>query len=151
MNINHYSKQIVAAVLLSGGVAVAGVGLASATAQAAPVVAPQVHNPLPTDNFSVPHQWCPGQPLPMDDVHWDTNVCHTWFWVPVGGMGNAGESAAARAAPVLRRPDLLAGSVISGSIISRACGGSGLRGSEFRCGRSDLGHTNRSHRPHRRR
>jgi hypothetical protein len=91
MNIKQYSKQVITAVLLSGGIAVAGVGLASATAQAAPVVAPQVHNPFPTDNFSVPHHWCPGQPLPMDDVHWDNNICHTWFWVPVGGMGNVGQ------------------------------------------------------------
>jgi len=83
MNINHYSTRLITAALLSGGIAAAGLGLASATAQATP--------PLPTDNFSQPHQWCPGQPLPMDDVHWDTNVCHTWFWVPVGGMGNVGQ------------------------------------------------------------
>jgi hypothetical protein len=24
-------------------------------------------------------------------VVWDMNVCHTWFWVPVGGMGNVRE------------------------------------------------------------
>jgi hypothetical protein len=29
--------------------------------------------------------------LPEADVHWDNNICHTWFWVPVGGMGNVGE------------------------------------------------------------
>jgi hypothetical protein len=84
MNINHYSKQVVTAALLSGSIALAGLGLASGTAQAAPI-------PFPTDNFSVPHQWCPGQTLPAGDVRWDTNICHTWFWVPVGGMGNVGE------------------------------------------------------------
>jgi len=88
MNITRYSKHVITAAVLSGGIAAAGLGLASATASATP---PQVHNPFPTDNFSVPHQWCPGQPLPMDDVRWDTNICHTWFWVPVGGMGNVGQ------------------------------------------------------------
>jgi hypothetical protein len=78
MNITHNPKRILTAALLSGGVAVAA--LATGTAQAAP-----------GDNFSQPHQWCPGQSLPMDDVHWDNNVCHTWFWVPVGGMGNVGQ------------------------------------------------------------
>ena len=78
MNITPNPKRILTAALLSGGVAVAA--LATGTAQAAP-----------GDNFSQPHQWCPGQSLPMDDVHWDNNICHTWFWVPVGGMGNAGQ------------------------------------------------------------
>ncbi len=80
MNTTHISRRAVAAALLSGGLAVAGMGLAMATAQA-----------QPGDNFSQPHHWCPGQPLPEQDVHWDTNICHTWYWVPVGGMGNAGE------------------------------------------------------------
>ncbi len=82
MNTTSTPKRVIAAALLSGSVAVAGLGWATATAQA---------SPLPTDNFSQPHQWCPGQPLPEADVHWDTNICHTWFWVPVGGMGNVGE------------------------------------------------------------
>jgi hypothetical protein len=82
MNITRSPKRVIAAALLPGAVAVAGLGLATATAQA---------SPFPTDNYSQPHQWCPGQPLPMDDVHWDTGICHTWFWVPVGGMGNVGE------------------------------------------------------------
>ncbi|HXY63371.1 MAG TPA: hypothetical protein VEI45_03155 [Mycobacterium sp.] len=80
MNISHTPKRFIVAALSSGGVALAGIGLAAGTAQA-----------QPGDNFSVPHQWCPGQPLPATDVHWDTNICHTWYWVPVGGMGNAGQ------------------------------------------------------------
>ena len=91
MNVIHTTRRVIAAALLSGSVAVAGLGLAAATAQAQPGVTPQVHIPYATDNFSQPHQWCPGQPLPADDVHWDTNICHTWFWVPVGGMGNVGQ------------------------------------------------------------
>jgi hypothetical protein len=80
MRNTHIAERIIVAALLSGGVALASVGLTAGTAQA-----------QPTDNYSVPHQWCPGQSLPMDDVHWDNNICHTWFWVPVGGMGNVGE------------------------------------------------------------
>ena len=80
MNISHTAKRVIATALLSGGVAMAGLGLTAAAAHA-----------QPGDNFSVPHQWCPGQPLPMGDVVWDTNVCHTWYWVPVGGMGNVGQ------------------------------------------------------------
>ncbi len=80
MNAAHMSRRAVAAALLAGGVAVAGIALATGTAQA-----------QPGDNFSQPHRWCPGQPLPEGDVHWDTNICHTWYWVPVGGMGNVGQ------------------------------------------------------------
>jgi hypothetical protein len=80
MKTSHTSKRVIAATLLSGGVALAGSVLATDTAQA-----------QPGDNFSVPHQWCPGQPLPATDVVWDTNICHTWYWVPVGGMGNVGQ------------------------------------------------------------
>jgi hypothetical protein len=89
MNITHNPKRILTAALLSGGVAIAA--LATGTAQADTGLAPQAHSPYATDNFSQPHQWCPGQSLPTDDVHWDNNVCHTWFWVPVGGMGNVGQ------------------------------------------------------------
>jgi hypothetical protein len=80
MNIAPTPKRVVAAALLSGAVTLVGIGLAAGDAQA-----------QPGDNFSQPHEWCPGQPLPEADVQWDTNVCHTWFWVPVGGMGNAGK------------------------------------------------------------
>ena len=66
MTITHTPKRVVVAALLSGGLTLAGIGLAAGDAQA-----------QPTDNFSVPHQWCPGQPLPEADVHWDTNICHT--------------------------------------------------------------------------
>jgi hypothetical protein len=84
----HTPKRAIATALLSGGVALAGIGAAAGTASAQTGFAPPLQGP---DNFSVPHQWCPGQPLPEADVHWDTNICHTWFWVPVGGMGNVGE------------------------------------------------------------
>ena len=80
-------KKVIAGAVLSGGIALAGLGLATGTAQAEPGFAP-----FPADNFTVPHQWCPGQSLPMPDVRWDMGVCHHWYWVPVGGMGNVGQS-----------------------------------------------------------
>jgi hypothetical protein len=95
MNTTHRRKRIIVEALLSGAIAVAGLGAAAGTAQAQPSglppVAPQFGGPFPEDNFTVPHEWCPGQPLPMPDVRWDMSVCHHWYWVPVGGMGNVGE------------------------------------------------------------
>ena len=91
MNTTHTLKRIIARALLSGGVAVAGLVLGAGIAQASAGFVPQFHAPVPEDNFTVPHDWCPGQPLPMPDVRWDMNVCHHWYWVPVGGMGNVGQ------------------------------------------------------------
>lgn len=50
-------KKSIAGALLSGSVAVAGLGLGAGTAQANPGV------------------WCPGQPL-VNFVGWDRSVCH---------------------------------------------------------------------------
>ena len=73
MKTNRTLKRAIAGVLLTGGIAVGGLGLAG-TAEA--------HKP---------HNWCPGQPMnyptgPGPGYSWDMNICHTWFWVPVGGM-----------------------------------------------------------------
>jgi hypothetical protein len=71
-NIHH--KRIIAGALLSGGLVVAGLGLAAGAAQA--------------DTFSPqPHSWCPGQGLPFPGIRWDTSLCHTWYEVPFG-QGN---------------------------------------------------------------
>jgi alkanesulfonate monooxygenase SsuD/methylene tetrahydromethanopterin reductase-like flavin-dependent oxidoreductase (luciferase family) len=61
-------------VVISGGLALAGLGLAAGTAQADPFAAQ-------------PHSWCPGQALPFNNIQWDTGVCHTWYTVPFG-QGN---------------------------------------------------------------
>jgi hypothetical protein len=67
MNGTHNLKRIIAGALLSGGIAVAGLGLAAGTAQAQPGFAP-----LAT--------WCPGQPVPgYPPVVWDINVCHDYY------------------------------------------------------------------------
>jgi hypothetical protein len=104
MFITHTPRRVVVAALLSGAVTLVGIGLAAGDAQA-----------QPGHDFSQPHEWCPGQPLPEADVHWDTNICHTWFWVPVAGMGNAGEFVwdgdnppPLRSVAVLRGPHLVA-------------------------------------------
>jgi hypothetical protein len=33
------------------------------------------------------YQWCPGERLPMPDVVWDMNACHTYYG---GSLGHAG-------------------------------------------------------------
>ena len=61
-------------VAISGGLALAGLGLVAGTAQADPFAAQ-------------PHSWCPGQALPFNNIQWDMGVCHTWYTVPFG-QGN---------------------------------------------------------------
>src|ERR1700676_4123973 len=80
MNTTHNLKRIIAGALLSGGVAVAGLGLAAGTAHA--------------DTFGGPYRWCPGQELPQTGdpnwrVVWDMSVCHTWYRVGPN-QGNVG-------------------------------------------------------------
>jgi hypothetical protein len=64
--------------LVSGGLGLAGLGLAAGVAQA---------------DLRGPYQWCPGQSMQWPTgpwglpVVWDMNVCHTW-WVVVYGQGN---------------------------------------------------------------
>jgi hypothetical protein len=86
MSTAHTLTRIIAGVLLSGGVAVAGLGLAAGTAQADPVLAPLFPAPALSGG---PYRWCPGQRLPSVDVGWDMNVCHTWYRVN-NGQGNVG-------------------------------------------------------------
>jgi hypothetical protein len=83
---NILNKRVIAGALLSGGIAVAGLGLGSGTAQAT----------------AGPFTWCPGQsmdppagpnlsfgvkPKLTDRYVWDMGVCHTWYRVP-DGWGN---------------------------------------------------------------
>jgi hypothetical protein len=86
MDITHNLKKITTGALVSGAVAVAVLGLATATAQADP-------------QSQGPFQWCPGQPLPgthlasipgvnvkfaPTHVVWDNSVCHTYWQTPYG-------------------------------------------------------------------
>jgi hypothetical protein len=88
MNTARALKRIVAGVLLSGGVAVAGFGVAGGTAQAGPSLAPQYRGPFGAGG---PYHWCPGddpkggpgQPF-TNRPNWDWNICHTYYVVPAG-------------------------------------------------------------------
>jgi hypothetical protein len=57
-------------VAVSGGLALAGLGLGAGTAQADPY-----NGPIWT--------WCPGQALPDRGIRWDVGVCHNYFIVPM--------------------------------------------------------------------
>jgi hypothetical protein len=75
------------ALLLSGGLGLAGLELGTGTAQADPGFAQTPYAP------KGPNQWCPGQALPYNDttIVWDMNVCHTWWRVAYGFQGNRGK------------------------------------------------------------
>jgi hypothetical protein len=67
--------RLATAVLVSGGLGLAGLGLGAGTAQA---------------DTGVPHQWCPGDSdstAPTPAYNWDWNVCHTYYWTKTG-QGN---------------------------------------------------------------
>ena len=70
MNVTNNLKRIIAGTLLSGGLAVTGVGLAAGIAQAQPGPAPL-------------GRWCPGD-LPVRNATWDPTVCHDYHF---GGPG----------------------------------------------------------------
>jgi hypothetical protein len=86
MSHDQILKKMIAGALLSGGVAVAGLGLTAGTAQAQP-------GPAPLNHFT----WCPGHPDPNDHISpggpiaamqregWDLNVCHD-YWCPAAGF-----------------------------------------------------------------
>jgi hypothetical protein len=64
--------------LVSGGLGLAGLGLAVGTAHAGP--------------NGGPYQWCPGQSphlagIDVTEYSWDLNVCHTFYSVSYG-LGN---------------------------------------------------------------
>ena len=61
---------LAASVTAAGAVAAAGLALGAGSTQA--------------QDPANPTQWCPGQALPESMIRWDMNVCHTWFYVPMG-------------------------------------------------------------------
>jgi hypothetical protein len=92
---NTSMKKAIAGALLSGGVAMAGLGLGAGTAQANAGFMPPMHGPLSAND---PWTWCPGDPMsgmnsrnhhggPGLDVQWDMTRCHTW-WGVLWGHGN---------------------------------------------------------------
>ena len=95
----HYRRRIVAGGLMALGVAVAGSGLAPVSAQTLPgAPVPLGAWPgCPENNPSGPCHWCPGDPpvqtgnLRVNPVVWDTNVCHT-YWYVYHGQGNVAQN-----------------------------------------------------------
>jgi len=81
MHTTHRLKRTIAAGLFSGGVAVAGMGLATGVAQA---------NPLCTPAGTCAAQWCPGKALRAPDVKWDMSVCHDYASNPYPGSVQVG-------------------------------------------------------------
>lgn len=101
----RFRRTIVAA-LISGTTALAGVALSPATANALPYV----YGPL---------TWCPGEMtagMPDKVINWDWNVCHTYYSVDFGVVGNVSEHVWEGAEPP---PGLPPGSI---SIPPRNCG-----------------------------
>jgi hypothetical protein len=75
-------SRFATAVVVSGGLSLAGMGLAIGTAQADPAFGPSYSGGnCPAAIGSCTH-WCPGDPLiPGSQViTWDWNICHDWYW-----------------------------------------------------------------------
>jgi hypothetical protein len=69
MNTTHNLKKMIVGALLSGGVAVAALGLAAGAAQA-----------------EVPYHWCPGDDWQANwDTHWDPADCHSNHHIDLDG------------------------------------------------------------------
>ena len=90
MKTPQYLKPITAGVLLSGGLALAGVGLAADTAHAdpAPMVC-QDGGTMPSPTNSCTYQWCPGSPVMVHMPDWDRNTCHPWYFDPNSPVTNS--------------------------------------------------------------
>jgi hypothetical protein len=69
---NRRITALAAAVLATGGMGLAGLGLSAGVAQALP-------------------SWCPGQPLPNPDVNWDMGLCHYYSVDPTGAVSPIGD------------------------------------------------------------
>jgi hypothetical protein len=96
MSTSHNVMRILVGTLLSGGIAVAGLGLTAGAAEAHPGPVPLRPGPLKNDDngWGPAKRWCPGEPLPMTGNHvtdpfrgWDMTVCHTYYYL-WPGMGN---------------------------------------------------------------
>lgn len=103
MDTTRTLMKVVAVALLSGGIAVAGMGAALGSAQAQPASVAPMHGVIPEDGpvppgAGGPYTCCPedqksglhpqtGRGCPGTEVHWDASSCHTWYGV-VWGHGN---------------------------------------------------------------
>src|SRR5690349_19908115 len=83
MKTRQYLKPIIAGALLSGGLAMAGVGLVVGTAHAdlAPIVR-QDGGTRRSPTNSCTYQWCPGSTVSLNMPNLDRNTCHPWYFDP---------------------------------------------------------------------
>ena len=74
-------SRFATAVVVSGAVGLAALGLAGGTAQAGPAWGPSYQGGNCPGGLTCTH-WCPGDPLiPGSQViTWDWNICHDWYW-----------------------------------------------------------------------
>jgi hypothetical protein len=86
MNTTDNLTRIIAGALLSGGLAVAGLGPGAGTAQAQPD-GPYTWCPGQSRNAYMPQWGVPGPASPGPSAEWDWSVCHT-FWVVGYAQGN---------------------------------------------------------------
>jgi hypothetical protein len=75
-------SRFATAVAVSGGLSMAGLGLATGTAQADPFWGPSHSGGNCPAAIGTCTHWCPGDPLiPGSQViTWDWNICHDWYW-----------------------------------------------------------------------
>jgi hypothetical protein len=75
-------SRFATAVEVSGGLSLAGLGLATGTAQADPAWGPSYSAGNCPAAIGTCTHWCPGDPLiPGSQViTWDWNICHDWYW-----------------------------------------------------------------------
>ncbi|RDH75008.1 hypothetical protein DVS77_29195 [Mycolicibacterium moriokaense] len=77
-------SRLATTLVVSGGVGLAGLTLATSPAQADPAFGPSYSDGnCPPGVGSCTH-WCPGDPaIPGTEfgvLSWDPNICHDWYW-----------------------------------------------------------------------
>ena len=78
-------SRFAATVLISGGLGLAGLGLATGAAQADnPFWGPSYGGGNCPPGVGTCTHWCPGDPpIPGSEfgaISWDWNICHDWYW-----------------------------------------------------------------------
>ena len=75
-------SRFATAVVVSGGLSLAGLGLATGTAQADPAFGPSYGGGNCPPGVGTCTHWCPGDPLIPGShvITWDWNICHDWYW-----------------------------------------------------------------------
>ncbi|HET6733327.1 hypothetical protein [Mycobacterium sp.] len=75
-------SRLATTVVVSGGLGLAGLGLATGSAEADPAWGPSYSDGNCPPGVGACTRWCPGDtPYSWSYmVKWDWNVCHDWYW-----------------------------------------------------------------------